>query len=137
MPDDGGDPRSYAIIGAAMEAYRVLGTGFLESIYHQALTIAFGLRGNPFEREVPLCVYYKAQMLASTFRADLLYLGAIIVELKASKRLGAADEAQILHYVKAAQRELGLLLNFGAERLEIRRFIGAPNTQDSSGALER
>jgi GxxExxY protein len=101
------------------------------------LTIAFGLRGNPFEREVPLCVYYKAQMLASTFRADLLYLGAIIVELKASKRLGAADEAQILHYVKAAQRELGLLLNFGAERLEIRRFIGAPNTQDSSGALER
>jgi GxxExxY protein len=94
VTDDGGDPPSYAIIGAAMEAYRVLGTGFLESIYHQALTIAVGLRGNPFKREVPLSVYYKAQMLASAFRADFLCFDAIIVELKASRQPGLADEAQ-------------------------------------------
>jgi GxxExxY protein len=128
---DHGDSKTYAIIGAAMEVHRVLGPGFLESIYHAALALEFAARGIAFQREVALPVAYKGHAVGM-FRADFLCEEAIIVELKASNQVSIADAAQLINYLKAAGREIGLLLNFGVERLEYRRLIHSPEFSTES-----
>lgn len=116
------DPRSAAIIGAAMEVHRHLGPGFLEPVYQEALAMEFAERGIPFEREHPIPITYKGRKLGSTYRADFLCHVEIIVELKALTRIGGLEEAQLLHYLKATGLSMGLILNFGSNSLEIRRM---------------
>ena len=73
----------YAVVGAAMEVHRELGSGFLEPVYQEAMEFELGQRGIPFESQKPLTVYYKDHQLAREYCADLVCYGQIIVELKA------------------------------------------------------
>lgn len=119
----GKDPRTYAIIGAAMEVHRQLGCGFLEPVYHEAFAVELGARSAPYQREVDLSIFYKGQRLNTTYRADFICFDSVVVELKALAGLGRVEEAQIMNYLKATGYEIGLLLNFGAGSLEYRRFV--------------
>ena len=113
---------TYAIIGAAMEVHRILGPGFLESVYEEALAHEFDLRGIPYKRQARLAVRYK-EIVAGDFRADFLVDGKVVIELKAIKALTEADEAQLLNYLKGTAYRVGLLLNFGAPSLEHKRRV--------------
>jgi len=77
----------------------------------------------PYLREVELPVSYKGQRLGATYRADLVCFDSVIVELKALPALSGVEEAQIINYLKVTGLEIGLLLNFGTESLQYRRFV--------------
>jgi GxxExxY protein len=117
------DKRTFAIIGAAMEVHKVLGNGFLEAVYQEALAIELKNRNIPFDREVELPVYYKGKELATSYRADFICYDSVLVELKAISKISNAEEAQVINYLKATGLEIGLLLNFATLSLEYKRFI--------------
>ena len=118
-----GDPRTYAIIGAAMEVHRVMGCGFLEAVYQEALALEFTMREVPFEREVDLSIRYKEHCLTAKYRADFVCFGSLIVEVKALDRLSGTEEAQIINYLKSTGHKIGLLINFGAKSLQYKRYV--------------
>jgi GxxExxY protein len=116
------DPRTYAIIGAAMAVHQELGRGFLEAVYQEALMREMSAANIPFLREVDLPIFYKGNPLTIHYRADFVCFSSVIVELKALSCLGGVERSQIINYLKATNYEVGLLLNFGAESLEFERF---------------
>src|SRR5260221_12782243 len=126
------DPRTYAIIGAAMEVHRQLGCRFLESVYQEAMEIELSDRGIPFQPQVKLPISYKGRVLASTYRVDVLGYDEIIVELKALAQLTSVEDAQVINYLKAGSRETGLLLNFGTRSLQYKRFIRSADYADAA-----
>jgi len=126
------DPETYAIIGAAMEVHRVLGSGFLEAVYQDAIELEFQARGIPNSREHLIPISYKAHTLATPYRADFVCHSSIIVELKAIKALTDIESAQVLHYLKATGLQRALLINFGAPKLEYKRFIDSKSHLRSS-----
>ncbi len=122
------DPQTYAIIGAAMEVHRVLGCGFLEAVYQEALAMEFALRGVSFQREMSIPVRYKEATLTVGYRVDFICFDRVLVELKAISKLGSVEDSQILNYLKASQLPVGLLLNFGGRSLEAKRMVSESNT---------
>jgi GxxExxY protein len=110
------------VIGAAMEVHKILGAGFLESVYEESLAHELTLRGVVFERQKILAVHYKS-ILAGKFVADMEIDNKVLVELKAIKMLTKVDEAQLINYLRATGIRVGLLLNFGAPSLEHWRRI--------------
>ncbi len=114
----------YAIIGAAIEVHRVLGRGFLEAVYQEALHIELSNRSIPFESQKRLRIEYKGTPLRANYLADLVCYDQIIVELKALDHLSGREEAQIINYLKATGMRVGLLINFGSSgKLEWKRFV--------------
>ena len=115
---------AYAIVGAAMDVYNQLGSGFLEAVYQESLSIEFELRGIPFRAQPPLQINYKQRPLRQTYIPDFIVYDLIIVEIKAIKLFGPIEEAQLHNYLKATGLRLGLLINFGAPgKLEWKRVI--------------
>lgn len=109
------------IIGVFYDVYNELGHGFLESIYETAMVIALNEKQIRVEQQVEIPVWFRGRQIG-TFYADLLVEGVVIVELKAVRSIDPSHEAQFLHYLRATEIELGLLLNFGV-RPEIKRKI--------------
>jgi GxxExxY protein len=129
------DPETHSIIGAAMEVHTHLGHGFLEAVYQEALSAEFTLRRVRYRREVELPVIYKGERLKCAYRADFVCFESVIVELKALAAIGPIEQAQTLNYLKATRLGRALLINFGAPRLEFKRFVWqnlrlARNTED-------
>ncbi len=106
-----------------MEVHRELGRGFLELVYQTALTLEFQDRRIPFKGEVALPVRYKGKLLTCGYRADFVCFEDVLVEIKAIARLTTADDAQLLNELKATGYQRGLLLNFGARSLEVKRLV--------------
>src|SRR5262249_1916570 len=98
MPDPESDPRTYAIIGAAMEVHKQLGCGFLEPVYQEAMALEMTRRGVPFQSQVELPVFYKGARLLTYYKADFVCFESIIVELKALAQTGGVEEAQVINY---------------------------------------
>ncbi len=114
----------FTIVGAAMEVYNELSSGFLEGVYQEASEIEFGLRGIPFESQKELAIYYKGHRLKKSYAADFVEYQKVIVEIKAIDRLTSKDESQLLNYLSATGLEVGLLINFGgANGLEWKRMV--------------
>ena len=116
------DPRTFAIIGAAMEVHSHLGNGFLEAVYQEALAVELTNRDVPFQREVHFPVFYKGLELHTHYRADFICYDTIVVEFKALPRLTGVEESQLINYLKGTGLAVGLLLNFEASSLEYKRF---------------
>jgi GxxExxY protein len=112
---------SHQIIGCSFDVINVLGAGFLESVYERALHIALTESGLAVERQKPIEVRFRSQVVGD-FYADLLVEGKILVELKAVKAIAPEYQAQIINYLNATGISVGLLINFGNPRLEYKRF---------------
>lgn len=104
----------YAIVGAAMEVHSILGHGFLEAVYQEAMEVELRLRGIPFEAAKRLRIRYKDEFLKKEYEADLLVYGEVIAELKATDKLTTKDEGQLINYLNATGKRVGLLINFGS-----------------------
>ena len=111
---------SYTIIACAYEVHNSLGPGFGEDIYENALVRELEIRGIPREQQKPIQVVYKERVVGH-YRLDLVIEGKIIVELKAVSTLTDLFKEQLLSYLKATGLHLGILLNFGARRVEYHR----------------
>ncbi len=117
------DQRTYAVIGAAMFVHSALGPGYLEKTYQSALEVVFRRRAIPYEREVPIEIWFLGERLDGVFRADFQCYGDVLVELKAMPGLGRPEVSQLAHYLTATGRSLGLLVNFGADNLQFQRVV--------------
>ena len=116
------DDITYAINGAAFEVNKVLGPGFLEKVYENALLVELKKRGLQAESQVPLKVIYKGETVGEYF-ADIVVEGKVLVELKVVDQLAKGHEAQLLNYLHATGMKVGLLVNFNGPRAEIKRFV--------------
>ena len=113
---------TYAINGAVFEVNKVLGPGFLERVYENALLIELRERGLKAENRVPIKVFYKDKVVGE-YIADILVEGKVILELKAVDRLEKIHEAQLLNYLKATGVQIGLLINSTHPKAEIKRMV--------------
>lgn len=110
------------IINACMEVHNELGNGFLEPVYQEALEEEFKLQDISYEREKLLPIVYKGKKLSKEYYADFLCFDKIIVELKSVSILSKSHKAQVLNYLNAANKEIGLLVNFGGTSLKWERI---------------
>ena len=110
------------IIGCAYQVYNKLGFGFLESVYEKCLMIELKKAGLAAESQVPINVEYDEEVVGE-FVADILVEGTIILELKSVRRIVRAHEIQVVNYLTATHKEIGLILNFSETKVEIKRKV--------------
>jgi GxxExxY protein len=118
-------------IGTATKVHSTLGLGFLESVYQNALIWELQKSGFKVDAQRPITVHYDSQVVG-VFTADILVNDSLILELKANQLVGKANEVQLVNYLVATGIDEGLLLNFGAERLEYKRKFRLPKHEQVS-----
>ena len=113
------------VLGAAIEVHKHLGPGLLESVYEECLSYELTQRGYKIERQKPIPVVYKEIKLECGYRIDILVEDKIVLELKSVDCFNPVHEAQILTYMKFAQKKIGLLINFNVTLLKngIKRYV--------------
>ncbi|BAZ30433.1 hypothetical protein NIES4074_28930 [Cylindrospermum sp. NIES-4074] len=124
QPSEQVENLAYGVIGAAIEVHRVLGSGFLEEVYHRALREELLIRDIPHKFEHPVKVHYKGRPVGEG-KLDFLVGDSLIIELKAVQNLTPIHEAQVLSYLKMTNYPLALLINFNVPLLKdgIKRII--------------
>jgi len=110
------------IIGCAQKVHQFLGNGFQEVIYQRALEIELNKEGLKFAREKEMDIFYE-DVLIGNRRVDFLVDDDVMVELKAITKLEEVNIAQLINYIEAYKVKIGLLINFGAKSLEVKRYI--------------
>ena len=113
---------TYKINGAVFEVNRILGPGFLEKVYENALLIELRSMGLKADSQVPIKVYYKDEVVGD-YTADILVEEQVILELKTVERLEKIHEAQLLNYLRATGIQIGILINFRHTKAEIKRMV--------------
>jgi len=111
------------IIGRAYEIYRQLGFGFSEIVYKDAFEYEFNFHDTLFEREKEYPVKYKDIILRHKFYADFVVFDKVILEIKAKEAIANEDYAQAINYLKCSGCKVGLILNLGRSKLEIKRVV--------------
>lgn len=111
------DELTYKIIGSAIEVHKIMGSGLLESVYHQCMKEEFFHRGIDFLTEMKIPIVYKGKPLNLDFRCDLFVENAIVVELKSVQEVLPIHEAQLLTYMKLLKCSKGILLNFNCSNI--------------------
>jgi GxxExxY protein len=115
---------TYEIIGACMKVHRKFGHGLLEAVYKEAIEIELRIKEIPFEREKEYAIAYEGVILKSKFYSDFVVFGKIILEVKAAAGgISPANASQLINYLKLSGCRVGLLINFGRDRLEYQRFV--------------
>lgn len=110
------------IVGASFDVFRELGYGFLERVYQKAMKVELEIRGLKAETEAEIQVWYKG-VIVGDYRADILVNNCVLVELKVSPVINLKDEAQLLNELKATGLKVGLLMNFGKQKVEFIRRV--------------
>jgi GxxExxY protein len=113
---------TYQINGAVFEVNKVLGPGFLEKVYQNALIVELQTRGLKAESQVPIKVFYKDDVVGE-YIADIIVEDKVIVELKTAEKIDKMHEAQLLNYLKATGIQIGLLVNFKHSKADIKRMV--------------
>ena len=113
---------TYKINGAIFEVNKILGPGFLEKVYENALLFELKNRGLEADKQVPIKVTYKDKLVGE-YLADILVENQVIIELKTVEKLDNNHEAQLLNYLKATGIKVGILVNFKQTRAEIKRMV--------------
>lgn len=111
------DDLSYGVIGCALEVYKTLGPGLLESVYEKALVVELTNKGIKAERQVPVNIFYKGVELGEGLRIDVLVEDSLVVELKSVDTLNKVHYKQLLTYLKITNKRVGLLINFNENNL--------------------
>ena len=110
------------IIGCCYKVYNVLGYGFLESVYEKALLIELNKAGLKALAQHEILVHYEGQIVGE-FKADILVEDVIVIELKSVKMIAKAHEVQLVNYLAATQKDVGLLINFGERSVQVKRKV--------------
>lgn len=111
------DDLTFNIIGCAIEVHKRMGSGLLESVYHECMIVEFKHRGINFQTEMPIPIVYRNKVLNTDFRCDLFVENAIVVELKSLSEMIAIHEAQLITYMKLLQYPKGILINFNCKNI--------------------
>jgi len=110
------------IIAAAYHVYNKMGFGFLESVYEKCLLIELGKIGLKTESQKPIIVEYENEVVGE-FKADILVEDTVILELKSVRQITRAHEVQLVNYLVATGKQVGLILNFGEQKVEVKRKV--------------
>jgi GxxExxY protein len=123
------ETETYSIIGACIKVHQALGSGFLESVYQEAIRLEFEKQQIPYSQQKRLSIIFDGNPLDKFFVADFVCYNSIILEIKAASFIHPDNSKQVINYLKATNFEVGLLINFGQSSLKWKRFINTPSAK--------